>query len=133
MTLAMETEHAIHFCRGSHGRKILEDEPSKPTVSPAGRVPRIARLVALAVRLDGLVLSGQVKDYSELARLGHVSRARISQITQLLSLAPDIQEEILFLPRTVSGRDKIRERHVRPNAAEMNWMKQRQLWKKLSG
>ena len=133
MTLAMETEHAIHFCRGPHGRKILGNELPQAIVSPAGRVPRIARLVALAVRLDGLVLSGQVKDYSELARLGHVSRARISQITQLLSLAPDIQEEILFLPQTVSGRDKIRERHVRPIAAEMNWKKQRLLWGKLSG
>ena len=130
MITAMETEHTIHFCRGPHGRKILGHKRPQATASPVGRVPRIARLLALAIRLDGLVLSGQVKDYSELARLGHVSRARISQITRLLSLAADIQEEILLLPLTMKGRDKIRERHVRPIAAEMDWKKQRQLWKK---
>ena len=46
-----------------------------------------------------------VKDYAALARLGHVSRARVSQVMALLSLAPDLQEAVLFLPRTVRGRD----------------------------
>lgn len=50
-----------------------------------------------------------------LARLGHVTRARVTQIMNLLNLAPDIQEEILFLPRTLKGRDPIRERHLRPH------------------
>jgi hypothetical protein len=65
----------------------------------AGRVPRIARLMALALRFEHLVQSGTVRHYAELARLGQVSRARVTQIMNLLHLAPDIQEAILFLPR----------------------------------
>ena len=59
-------------------------------------------------------------------------RARVTQIMNLLQLAPDIQEALLFLPRTVKGRDPVRERHVRPIAAELNWRKQRRLWKGLT-
>src|SRR5450756_479212 len=70
-----------------------------------GRVPRVARLLALAHRLERLVRTGVVKDYAEAARLGHVTRARISQIMSLLYLAPDIQETILLLPRIERGRD----------------------------
>jgi hypothetical protein len=70
-----------------------------------GRIPRISRLMALAIRFDHLIKSGQVADQAELAGLGHVTRARVTQIMNLLQLAPDIQEEILFLPRTVEGSD----------------------------
>jgi len=66
-----------------------------------------------------------VTDYAELARLGHVSRARLSQIASLLGLAPDLQEEILFLPRTLKGRDPIQLRHLLPIAAIPDWRKQR--------
>ena len=65
----------------------------------AGRVPRIARLMALALRFEQLVRSGAVRDYAELARFGQASRARLTQIMSLLHLAPDLQEKILFLPR----------------------------------
>ena len=54
--------------------------------------------VALAIHLEGLVSRGSVCGYRELADAGHVSRARLSQILQLTQLAPDIQEELLFLP-----------------------------------
>jgi hypothetical protein len=63
-----------------------------------GRVPRVSRLLALALRLDRLVRTGAIADYGTLARLGHVSRARVSQILSLVQLAPDIQETVLFLP-----------------------------------
>lgn len=46
----------------------------------------------------------------------------------LLNLAPDIQEDILFLPRTPSGRASISERRVRPIAATPGWHKQRRKW-----
>ena len=70
---------------------------TEPASQPQGRAPRIARLLALAHKLDGLVRSGAVRDYAELARLGHVSAARVSQIMILLQLAPAIQEYVLFL------------------------------------
>ena len=101
------------------------------TIEP-GNLPRISKLMALAIRFDGLVRRGEVRDYADLARLGYVTRARITQIMNLLNLAPDIQEEILFLPRTVKGRDRLREKEVRPIAAVPHWSRQRKMWAKLT-
>jgi hypothetical protein len=66
-----------------------------------------------------------------LARLWHVSCARISQILNLLQLAPDIQEELLFLARQVRGRDPIQLARLQPIAAHFDWSKQRRLWREL--
>jgi hypothetical protein len=49
----------------------------------------------------------------------------------LLQLAPDIQEQILFLPRTVRGRDRLQLRQLQPVAAVLDWQKQRRLWREL--
>ena len=98
---------------------------------PAGRVPRIARLMALALRFEQLLCEGEIRSYAELAGLGHVSRARISQIMRLLSLAPTIQEALLFLPRTTSGRDPIHLRQLLSAAAVLEWRQQLVLWKAL--
>jgi hypothetical protein len=87
--------------------------------------------MALAIRFEGLLLQGEVRDYADLARLGQVTRARVTQIMNLLNLAPDIQEELLFLPQIEAGRDAIKEWQVRPIAAEPEWYKQRRLWQKL--
>ena len=51
--------------------------------------------MGMAIHFDELLRGCVVADYAELARLGHVSRARISQVMNLLSLSPDIQEEVL--------------------------------------
>jgi len=98
----------------------------------SGNLPRISKLMALAIRFDGLVRRGEVRDYADLARLDYVTRARITQIMNLLNLAPDIQEAILFLPRTVKGRDRLREKEVRPIAAVPHWARQRKMWAKLT-
>ena len=71
-------------------------------------------------------------DYAELARIGHVSRARVTQIMNLNFLAPDIQEDLLFLPRVERGRDPIREHAIRPIAAMFDWRKQRKEWRKFA-
>lgn len=96
-----------------------------------GRTPRISRMVALALRIETLVREGVVTDYADVARLGHVTRARVTQIMNLLHLAPDIQEELLFLPRVMVGRDPIQERTVRPIAAIADWRKQRRMWSQI--
>ena len=107
-------------------------EPPRPAPDP-GRVPRVARLMALAIRFGGLLRAGAVKDYAALARLGHVSRARISQVMGLLGLAADLQEAVLFLPRTLRGRDPIPLWRLQPIAATLDWRKQRRLWAGLHG
>ena len=105
--------------------------PAPPVA--AGRVPRIARLMALALRVEQLVRSGAVRDYAALARLGQVSRARITQIMSLLHLAPDLQEEILFLPRVQSGRDRMHLDELQALTALLDWQEQRHRWNEMQG
>jgi hypothetical protein len=128
-TGSLTIESTIRFEPQRRGRKQLTTEPAR--VIPLGRVPRISKLMALAIRLDELVRTGAVTDFAELARRGHVTRARISQILSLQLLAPDIQEELLFLPRIERGRDTLCLRKLLPIAAEPDWKKQRGMWKKL--
>ena len=86
---------------------------------------------SLAIRFEKLVQSAAVTDYAALADLGQVSRARVTQVMNLLCLAPDIQEQILFLPKTESGRDPIILAQLLPIAALMDWRKQRDRWQLL--
>ena len=94
----------------------------------AGKLPRVTRLMALAIKLQGMVDRGEVSDYADLARLGYVTRARITQIMNLLNLAPDIQEAILSLPKTLTGRDLVTERRMRQIAGVVPWNRQRRMW-----
>jgi hypothetical protein len=132
MTQALTIECAVHFNVQAKGRKRLHADPEMPAPEP-GRVPRVAKLLALAHRFEKLLHDGVVRDYAELGQLGHVTRARISQVMALLNLAPDLQEDILFLPLTVQGRDRVQMRHVLPIAAVPDWKKQRQRWRELRG
>jgi hypothetical protein len=83
--------------------------------------------MALAIRFESLVRDERVRDYAELARLGRVTRARMTQIMKLLDLAPDIQERVLFLP-PIRG---LNERNLRPVASRIDWNEQRRLFQKL--
>jgi hypothetical protein len=68
-----------------------------------------------------------------LARLGHVTRARLTQIMNLTLLAPSIQEELLFLPRVESGRDPVIIRDLQPIAMTLDWRKQWKAWAAITG
>lgn len=103
-----------------------------PGAAPA-RVPRIAKLVALAIRFERLLRDGVVADQSTLAQLAHVSQPRMTQILNLNHLAPDIQEELLFLPLVDEGKDAVHERMLREVCAEIHWRKQRALWQTSRG
>jgi hypothetical protein len=124
-------ERTVHFSKQARGRQELHAVAAPAPVEP-GRVPRVSKLMALAIRFEGLLRTGAVRDYAELARLGHVTRARISQIMSLLYLAPDIQEALLFLPRQTRGREPLPLWKVLPIAAVADWRKQRTRWASLS-
>lgn len=117
----------VSFETQRKGQRVITTRQQSPAL-PEGRIPRLSRLMALAHHLERLVVTGVVKDYAELARLGQVSRARITQIMNLLLLAPDIQEEILFLPKTMKGHDRIKLRHLQPICLERDWGMQRERW-----
>jgi hypothetical protein len=101
----------------------------EPAPEPQGNPPRIARLLALAHKLDAQVRSGTIAGYGELARLGHISPGRLTQIMVLLHLAPSIQEYILF----VSAGDArfVPELGLRKIAREPRWDRQLKLFEEL--
>lgn len=117
----------IHFAIQGR-RKRATVAPAPEPVVPPGRVPRVARLMALAIRFDELLREGEVPNLSELARLVHVTQPRMTQIMNLLHLAPDIQEEILFLPLTTEGRDPVHEHMLRDVTSAVSWREQRRRW-----
>jgi DNA invertase Pin-like site-specific DNA recombinase len=98
--------------------------------NPGGPLPRITRLLALALKFEGLIQQGVVRDYAGLARLGRVSRARVTQIMNLLYLAPDIQEEILSWRSRAPDGPPVEETTVRTLSSEVHWSRQRALWNK---
>ena len=55
----------VHFRTGRQSRKELQGGQPQPPVLP-GRVPRVSRLMALAIRFDQLVRDGVVDDYAEI-------------------------------------------------------------------
>src|SRR5712691_330594 len=98
----------------------------------AGRLPRVARLMALAIRFEDLLRAGAVKDFADLSRLGRVTRARISQIMNLLNLAPDLQERLLLLDPVLDRREELSERGLRAVVEEPCWAKQRHLFEEIA-
>ena len=133
MTTLLTREWDVHVRRRGRGApKELHKNQAAEAIAPQPvRLSRVARLMALALRFEKLLRNKVVANYAELARLGHVSSARISQILNLQYLAPDIQEELLFLTRQTRGRDPIHLARLQPIAAHVDWAKQRRLWREL--
>jgi hypothetical protein len=98
--------------------------PKKTAAPGPPRIPRITRLMALAIRFQDMIDRGEVKDYADLARLGFVTRARVTQIMNLTLLAPDIQEQLLFSEESTASAG-IAERNLRRIASAVSWKEQR--------
>jgi hypothetical protein len=116
----------------SRQRQTQRSAPSAAEMSdcaPADSIPRIARLMALAIRLAALIKEGSIQDYAEVARVGGVTRARVTQIARLLDLAPDLQEKLLFGQFARS----MNERNLRPIVRRIDWDEQRPMFEKVAG
>lgn len=129
---------SIHFHDGTQTEYVLTKR-ARPWVNvevtasenDPGRIPRVSRLMALAIKCERLVREGNVRSYRNLAQAGRVSRARLSQIVRLTDLAPEIQEQLLFLPKTVLGPDPITEKALRQIARSVDWDWQRKQFQTL--
>ena len=85
-TTAYTIAKQVHFRHAGRGRGKQVHEglaPEEPQL-PRGRVPRVAKLMALALRMDELLRAGEIANHTQLARLGHVTTARVSQIMNLV-------------------------------------------------
>jgi hypothetical protein len=126
--MSQEITYAVDFCSGGNGRRKSKASLQRSPEGQGASLPRIARLMALAIRFDGLLRDETIRDYAELARLGRVTRARMTQIMKLLNLAPDLQEQILFLPH-IKG---FNERNLRPIVSRIDWDEQRRMFAKIT-
>lgn len=119
--------------RNRHGRMSIHDgaAPAPVMTTYAAAPARIARVVAVAHHVDHLVRSGVAKSYADVGDLGSITRARVSQITNLLFLSPSIQERLLFMIRPAAGREQIGERDLRAICMEPDWSKQEVMFDRL--
>jgi len=99
----------------SNGVERKPEETDTPTQPP---IPRIAQLMALAIRFEEMLRDGEVRNQTELAVIAGVSRARVSQIMGLLNLSPRLQESLLF------GHRKCCERELRSVLSIACWRRQ---------
>jgi hypothetical protein len=106
-------------------------DATSPPSGPVGRISRVARLMALAIKLDGLIKSGEITSQRELAAIANVTPARVTQILNLLHLAPELQEALVNLPPVVSGRDTLTERQLRRVSSLSCWRQQATLWRRI--
>jgi len=125
-------EFRVYFQAGYLGRKHLrKGVPSKEPQRPIDDLPRLTRLLALAHRWSGLIDEGVVSDYAEIAKMMGLSRARVTQIMDLLYLAPDIQDDILFARSSEKLELDVPDRAMRQITRIPDWNDQRKLWRSL--
>jgi len=114
-------------------RPKAQDRNERKAVFARTYPARVARQLALAHALQKRVHSGEFTDYADMARALGFTRARITQMMDLLLLPPDIQEEILFLEIS-PGAQPISERALREKLLRsVDWIEQRCCWSELRG
>lgn len=127
-----QVTYALDFSAGRQGReanKTLSLDRGLGEGETAGHpISRIARLLALAIKFEGMVRQEKIRNYAEVASLGRVTRARMTQIMKLLHLAPDIQEQILFLPPIKA----LNERNLRSIVSRVDWDEQRRRFQEIT-
>lgn len=118
----------VAFERGRSGRHAGPPESEDRTRRT--RPLRVAQMLACAHQMQAMIERGEVQDRTELAGRFGFTRARITQLLDLLLLAPDIQEELLF-SEVSAGRDRIHEHALRPIVCAPLWSEQRARWRRL--
>jgi len=122
------SEVVIAFQGGRAWRRHQQTAKQPPT----RRYPaRIARQLALAYALRRRLERGEFADFADMARQLGFTRARVTQLMDLLLLAPEVQEEILFL-ELPPGAQPVSERGLREAVlGTIDWQEQRRRWEGL--
>lgn len=124
-TSAVEIQFRLHATQP--GKTGSSGAPA----SANGRLPRVTQVMALAIQFQDMIQRGEARDYADLARLGCLTRERISQIMELVWLAPDIQQEILEFPPTAVARFPLSEVAARKMASTLSWVEQKKAWEQV--
>ncbi len=122
---------SFHRVRRERGYDLAPGPAPEPAERPASTGPwtgkrpaNVAALLALAHHVQRLIDAGRIADRAEVARRLHWTRARVSQVMDLLLLAPDIQEALLFL----EAGTRVTERALRAVVRHEDWREQRRVW-----
>ena len=126
----MRVRFDVEFSNGRTGHKRLRERRPKKKMSPGPS--RLARLLALAHHFDDMIREGVVRDQAEIALLMKVTRARVTHLMRLLSLAPSIQKGILLPEPGEAATANLSERGLRQIASEAEWARQRELLRNLT-
>ena len=106
----------------------LTERPPPPKLEGVRRPAHVARMLALAHHLQRALDQGRVANRAELARRLGFTQTRITQVLDLLWLAPDIQEALLHF-EAVDGREPLGERQLRDVVHIESWEEQREAWR----
>jgi hypothetical protein len=90
-------------------RVAFREAPPPP---PVRRPAHVARMLALAHHIQGAIDRGLVPNRATVARRLGLTRARVTQLMDLLLLAPDLQDLVLHL-EAVDGMEPLSERALR--------------------
>ncbi|GMV43622.1 MAG: hypothetical protein AMXMBFR64_53380 [Myxococcales bacterium] len=105
--------------------------PPPDKAEPVRRPAKVARQLALAHHLEAAIERGLVADQAALARKLGLTRARITQLIDLLMLACDPQEQVLAL-EAVDRVEPVAERTLRVVAHAGMWVEQRAAWARIA-
>ena len=131
------TEAPAEVCKSAPHRRVLTgtlfrersspvtftEEAPPPKPEPVRRPAKVARMLALAHHIQNAIDRGVVADRAAVARKLGFTRARITQLLDLLLLAPDIQARVLEL-EAVDGVESMSERALRGVAHAGAWAEQ---------
>ncbi len=122
---------SFHRVRRERRYDLAPGPVPEPAERPAALGPwtgkrpaNVAAMLALAHHVQRLIDAGRIVDRAEVARRLHWTRARVSQVMDLLLLAPDIQEEVLFL----EAGSPVTERSLRAVVRHEDWRAQRRVF-----
>ncbi len=106
-------------------RTARQPESSAPAVVPQKPPSPIARRIALAHHVHGLIERCELRDLAHAADRFGITRARMTQIADLALLDPSIQTAVLL------GQCEPRDRHLRAVGRRALWVDQRRAFREL--
>jgi len=127
----ISVKRRIEVKNTSAGKRLVVASPAATPAEPPQpetRVPSVSKLLALAIRFEGQIRSGAVRDQTALARQLKVTQPRMTQIMNLTLLSPSIQRQVLALKDVKGKRDRVNERRLRRIAGEPCWSRQAEMW-----
>lgn len=121
-------EMTMYRRRGS--KVLFAPEPFAGAHPTVRRPAHVARMLALAHHVESAIERGLFPDRAAVARKLGLTRARITQLLNLLLLAPELQQCVLSL-EAVDGVEPMSERAVRSVASALSWTEQKAAWTRL--